>query len=534
MISNILKILLNSSNVNPGVAALIAILLFIFGVPVGYVIGKIVINKKNKEAKNQAENIIESAKKEAENLRKVGLLEIKEERSRTKLEQDKEFKEQKNELQKKEQRIDQREESLNEKERYLDKKAYSQEQEKRDLNSREERIAIREKELDEKHASIIVEIEKAARMTIDEAREEIKDRLLADVQHDVYNKALEIEKEAKEQAEKKANEIIISTIQRCNVDTTADISVTVVNTPDDEIKGKLIGRAGRNIRALENAIGVDVIIDDTPNVIAISSFDPVRREIGKRVINKLVKDGKINPSKIEEIVKKTSQEIDAEMKELAEVALYDAGINGVNPEFIKIIGRMAYRTSYGQNMLKHATEVASIAGMLATQLGANEQISRRGGFFHDIGKALDHEYVGTHVEIGVELAKKFKESAAVVHCIQAHHDDVKPSTMEAIIVKIADSISGSRPGARRESMENYTKRLENLEKIADSKKGVQKSFAIQAGREIRVMVKPEELDDQQCYFLAKEIAKEIEDTMEYPGQVKVNVIRESRYTETAK
>ena len=343
-----------------------------------------------------------------------------------------------------------------------------------------------------------------------------------------------IEENAKEEANKKAKEIITLAIQKTAVDHTSEITVTSVDLPNDELKGRIIGREGRNIRALENATGVDLIIDDTPEAVVISSFDPVRREIAKVALEKLILDGRIHPARVEEIVEKVTRDIETTIKEAGEAAVFDAGIHGMHPELDKILGRLKYRTSYGQNCLKHCLEVSYLAGLLAVEVGANEKIARRGGLLHDIGKAVDHEVEGTHVTIGVELATRYKESKEVIHCIAAHHGNVEFESLEAIIVQTADAISSSRPGARRESLETYIKRLQQLEEIANGFKGVEKSFAIQAGREVRIIVKPEEISDEQALFMAKDIAQKIEKEMEYPGQIKVNVIRETRSVDYAK
>ena len=360
------------------------------------------------------------------------------------------------------------------------------------------------------------------------------DDMLDDAKKDAVQMAKEIEAEAKENAEAKAREIVTMAVQRCATDHASEIAVSVVPLPNDEMKGRIIGRVGRNIRAFENATGVDVIIDDTPDVVTISAFDPVRREIGRVALERLMSDGRIHPARIEETVEKVKNEIENQMKDAGEEAAFQVAVFGLHTELVKILGRLKFRTSYGQNVLKHSIEVSHLAGILAAELGADVKVAKRAGLLHDIGKAVDHEIEGTHVAIGVELAKKFKESEAVIHAIEAHHGDVEAKTIEAVIVQAADAISGARPGARRESLENYVKRLESIEKIANSFEGVEQSFAIQAGREIRVMVKPEKVDDSKTYFIAKEIAKTLENELEYPGQIKVSVIRELRSVEYAK
>ena len=355
-----------------------------------------------------------------------------------------------------------------------------------------------------------------------------------EARHDAGKYVKQIEDEAKEDAKKRAENIIGLAIQKCATDVTSEMTVTSVAIPNEEMKGRIIGREGRNIRAIEAATGVDLIIDDTPETITVSCFDPIRREVARLALEKLILDGRIHPTRIEEIVEKVKRDVDQTIKQAGENAVDESGVYGIHPELVKILGRLKYRTSYGQNVLKHSLETCYIAGLLAAEIGADVKVAKRGGLLHDIGKALDHEVEGTHVSIGVELAKKYRESPAVVHCIEAHHFNVEFNSVEAILVQVADAISSARPGARRETMENYVKRLEQLESISNSFKGVEKSFAIQAGREVRIIVKPEEISDENAMYLAKDIAKKIEDEMEYPGQIKVNVIRESRFTETAK
>ena len=377
-------------------------------------------------------------------------------------------------------------------------------------------------------------MEQISGLTREEAKKQLVDMYVEQAKHDCASTIRRMEEEANESAEKKAKEIITLAVQKCATNITSEITVTVVPLPNDDLKGRIIGREGRNIRAIENATGVDLIIDDTPEAVVLSCFDPVRREVARVALEKLIMDGRIHPAKIEELVEKAQHDVDAAIKEAGENAVYEAGIIGIHPEIIKVLGRLKYRTSYGQNVLKHSLEVCHLAGLLAAELGANVKIAKRGGLLHDLGKALDHEQEGTHVSIGVELAKKYKESPEVIHCIQAHHGDVPFNSLEAIIVQTADAISSSRPGARRELLDAYIKRLESLENIANSFKGVEKAYAIQAGREIRIMVKPEEVNDESMVFLAKEIAQRIENELQYPGQIKVNVIRETRATDVAK
>ncbi len=416
----------------------------------------------------------------------------------------------------------------------IDKKSDAIDDKKKQLENKERELDEIEQELQNAHTKMLAELEKVAKLTQDEAKQILMDELIDEAKRDAVVKAKEIEQKAKDEADKKAKNIVGLAIQRCAADHASEIAVSVVQLPGEDMKGRLIGRVGRNIRAIENSTGVDLIIDDTPDVVTVSGFDPVRREIAKLTIERLVSDGRIHPAKIEETVEKVKREIEQQMKEAGENAAFEANIHSLHPEIIKLLGRLKYRTSYGQNVLKHSLEVSYLAGMMAAELGADVKVAKRAGLLHDIGKAVDHEVEGTHVSIGVEIAKKFKEQRNVIHAIEAHHGDVEPQTLEAIIVQAADSISGARPGARRESLENYVKRLEKLEGVANSFDGVEQSYAIQAGREIRVIVKPEVVNDEATTFMAKEIAKKIEAELEYPGQIKVNVIREVRQVEYAK
>ena len=536
MLGNTAHILGAMSPVVSGV--LFGILGVIFG-GVIFAFVALAIYKKSEEktvgsAKAQAENILEDSKNEAKALRKEALLEAKEEQHRLRSEFERESKERRAEMSRMESRLNQREENLAKKEAILDKKLDGIEQIKKELAKREADIETLDLEVKTAHEKMLLELEKVAGLTQDEARRILMDDLLDSVKRDAGIRAKEIEQQAKDEAEKKAKNIVGLAIQRCATDHAAEITVSVVPLPNDEMKGRLIGRVGRNIRALENATGVDLIIDDTPDVVTLSGFDPVRREVARITIERLIADGRIHPARIEEMVAKVRRDIESEMKEAGENAAFDAGVYGLHPELVKLLGRLKYRTSYGQNVLKHSLEVSYLAGMMAAELGADVKIAKRAGLLHDIGKAVDHEVEGTHISIGVDLAKKYKENQAVIHAIEAHHGDVEAKTLEAIIVQAADAISGSRPGARRESLENYVKRLEKLEGLANSFAGVEQSFAIQAGREVRVIVKPEEVDDAGTIFMAKEIAKKLESELEYPGQIKVNVIRELRSVEYAK
>ena len=490
--------------------------------------------KKVGSAKEQAEKIIEDGKLEAKTLRKEALLEAKEEQRRLRNEFDRESKERRGEIQKAEQRVLQREDMLSKKEATLDRKMDAVEEHKKALEEKEKDIALLENEIKQSHSKMIAELERVSNMTCEQARQMLIDELLESVKQEAGVMAKEIENNAREEAEKKAKNIIGSAIQKCATDHAAELTVSVVSLPNDEMKGRLIGRVGRNIRALENATGIDLIIDDTPDVVTLSGFDPIRREVARQTIERLVADGRIHPARIEEMVEKVRRELDIQIKEAGESAIFDAGVFNVHPELVKLLGRLKFRTSYGQNVLNHSLEVSYLAGVMAAELGADIKVAKRAGLLHDIGKAVDHEVEGTHIQIGVELAKKYKESKAVIHAIEAHHGDVEAETLEAVIVQAADAISGSRPGARRESLENYVKRLEKLEGLANSFAGVEQSYAIQAGREIRVIVKPEQVDDSATIFLAKDIAAKVESELEYPGQIKVNVIRETRSVEYAK
>ncbi len=476
-----------------------------------------------KEARDESKTYLKEAK-----------IEAKEEQNRLRKEFESQSKEQKAEIARSEQRVAQREDQLIKREMAIDKKSDLIDEKKKQLESKERELDEIEQELKNAHANMLSELEKVAKLTQDEAKQILMDELLDEAKKDAVVKVKEIEQKAKDEADKKAKNIIGLAIQRCSADHASDIAVSVVELPNEDMKGRLIGRVGRNIRAIENSTGVDLIIDDTPDVVTVSGFDPVRREIAKLTIERLVSDGRIHPAKIEETVEKVKREIEQQMKEAGENAAFEANVYGLHPEIIKLLGRLKFRTSYGQNVLKHSLEVSYLAGMMAAELGADVKVAKRAGLLHDIGKAVDHEVEGTHVTIGVDIAKKFKEQRNVIHAIEAHHGDVEPQTLEAIIVQAADSISGARPGARRESLENYVKRLEKLEGVANSFDGVEQSYAIQAGREIRVIVKPEVVNDEATTFMAKEIAKKIEAELEYPGQIKVNVIREIRQIEYAK
>jgi len=507
---------------------------FAFGGADGFFVKKFLVDKKIGDANITANKIVEDAKSEARNLKKEAIIEAKEEVHKLRSEFDRESKERRNEIQKTEMRILQKEENLDKKEESLDKKLEEIDNQRKGLSKKESDLAKKENEVKQAHTRIVEELEKVAKLSKEEAKEQLVEEMKVEAQRTAAVLVREIEAEAKENAEKKAKNIIGLAIQRNAAEYTAETTVSVVPLPNDDMKGRIIGREGRNIKAIENATGVDLIIDDTPEVVVLSSFDPVKREIARITLEKLIMDGRIHPARVEEMVEKVKNSVENEIKEAGEQAAFETGIIGLHPEVIKLLGRLKYRTSYGQNVLVHSIEVAKLAGTMAEELGVDPVLAKRGGLLHDIGKAVDHEVEGTHIQIGYDLAKKYKENANVLNCIQAHHGDVEPTTVEAILVAAADAISGSRPGARRETLEIYVKRLEKLEEIANSFTGVEKSFAVQAGREIRVIVKPESIDDAQALFMAKDIAKKIEEELDYPGQIKVNVIREFRGVEFAK
>ena len=490
--------------------------------------------KRFNQSKNNAAKILENAYAEAKTAKKEAILEAKEEIHNLKEKCDSEIAERYNEISKSENRLALKEELLIKKEEGIDKKVESLDVALNQVKERETELENAKKEIEQASEKMTQELEKVSNLTRDEAKQQLIDKFVEEAKHDCATKIRQMEQDAEDKAEAKAKEIVTLAVQKCATNITSEITVTVVPLPNDELKGRIIGREGRNIRAIENATGIDLIIDDTPEAVVLSGFDPVRREVARVALEKLIMDGRIHPARIEEIVEKAQKDVDSAIKEAGENAVYEAGIIGIHNELIKVLGRLKYRTSYGQNALKHSLEVCHISGLLAAELGANVKIAKRGGLLHDLGKALDHEQEGTHISIGVELAKKYKESPEVIHCIQAHHGEVEFNSLEAIIVQTADAISSSRPGARRELLDAYIKRLENLENIANGFKGVEKSFAIQAGREIRIMVKPEEVNDETMVFLARDIARKIENELQYPGQIKVNVIRETRATDIAK
>ena len=478
-------------------------------------------------AEDRARSIIDEALKNAETKKREALLEVKEESLRTKNELEKETKERRNELQKYERRVLSKEESV-------DKKADAVEKREAECTAKIAELQKREKKVDELEEKGVQELERISGLTSDQAKDELLRSVEDDVKVDVARMYKELENRAKEEAGKKAKEYVVNAIQKCAVDHVAETTISVVQLPSDEMKGRIIGREGRNIRTLETLTGVDLIIDDTPEAVVLSAFDPIRREIARVALEKLIVDGRIHPARIEEMVEKAQKEVETQIREDGENAAMDVGVHGIHPELLKLLGRMKFRSSYGQNALKHSIEVAQLSGILAGEIGVDVRMAKRAGLLHDIGKSIDHEVEGSHIQIGVDLCKKYKESAVVINTVASHHGDVEPESLVACIVQAADAISAARPGARRETLETYTNRLKQLEDITNEFKGVDKSFAIQAGREIRVMVVPEHVTDADMVLLARDIAKQIEAELEYPGQIKVNVIRESRAVDYAK
>ncbi len=488
--------------------------------------------KQNAESKIgnaefRAREIIDDAVKTAEAKKKESLLEIKEESIKNKNELEKETKERRNELQRYEKRVLSKEEAL-------DKKADAIEKREAGHAAKEEQLRQREAKVEELGRQRVQELERISGLTSEQAKEYLLKTVEDDVKHDTARMIKELETQAKEEADKKAKEFVVTAIQRCAADHVAETTISVVQLPSDEMKGRIIGREGRNIRTLETMTGVELIIDDTPEAVVLSGFDPIRREVARIALEKLIVDGRIHPARIEEMVEKAQKEVDAMIREEGEAAALEVGVHGIHPELIRLLGRMKFRTSYGQNALKHSVEVAQLAGLLAGEIGLDVRIAKRAGLLHDVGKSIDHDVEGSHIQIGVDLCRKYKESATVINAVEAHHGDVEPESLIACVVQAADTISAARPGARRETLETYTNRLKQLEDITNQFKGVDKSFAIQAGREIRVMVVPEQVSDADMVLMARDIAKQIEYELEYPGQIKVNVIRESRVTDYAK
>lgn len=502
-------------------------ILIIVALIIGYFIRKYIAEGKIESAEQTANTIVENALKEAETQKKEILITAKEEAHNLRQEVDRENRDRRNELQRMERRVTQREENV-------DKRNESIQHKEEQLQTKTKELTTKESQIDELIKKELYELERISGLTIEEA----KAVLLNDVEKKIRRESAllikKIETQTKEDADKKAREILSYAIQKCAADHVAETTVSVVSLPNDEMKGRIIGREGRNIRTLETLTGIDLIIDDTPEAVILSGFDPIRREVARIALEKLIIDGRIHPARIEEMVEKAKKEVDNKIREEGESASFETGIHGLHPEIIRLLGRLKYRTSYGQNVLKHSIEVAHLAGIMAEELGANVKIAKRAGLLHDIGKAVDHEVEGPHVTIGVDILKKHKENIHVIHAVEAHHGDVEANSVEAVLVQAADAVSAARPGARRETLESYIKRLEKLEEISNSFEGVEKTYAIQAGREVRIIVKPDQVDDIEMIHISKEIASRIQDELDYPGQIKVNVIRETRAIEYAK
>ena len=513
----------------------LAIILIVVGVVVGIAVGfgvgiayrKKVAEREIGSAEAEATRLINEAIRSGESRKKEMLLEAKDEIHKSRTEHEKEVKERRSELSKQERRLQQKEETL-------DKKADAFERKEEDLARKVAEVAAAREEAEAVKRAHLATLEQISGLTQEQAKQFLLKTVEEEVRHDTAMKIKEIEQQLKEESDEKAREILSIAIQRCAADHAAEATVSVVPLPNDEMKGRIIGREGRNIRTLETITGVDLIIDDTPEAITVSSFDPVRREVARLALEKLIGDGRIHPTRIEDMVEKARKDVDRTIREEGERACYETGVHGLNPELIKILGRQKYRTSYGQNVLNHSMEVAHIAGLMASELGMDVTLAKRAGLLHDLGKSIDHEVEGSHVQLGADLARKYKENPVVINAIEAHHGDVEPKTVIAVLVQAADAVSAARPGARRENVENYIRRLQKLEELTGSYPGVEKAFAIQAGREVRIMVKPEEVSEDNMILLARDVAKKIESELEYPGQIKVNVIRETKAVEYAK
>ncbi|MBR6700569.1 MAG: ribonuclease Y [Firmicutes bacterium] len=509
------------------ITVIVAVICILLGVFVGYIVRKTVGEKAIGSAEQTAKNLILDAEKKAETIKKEISIEAKEEAHKLRTDIDKEIKDRRAEMTRLERRVIQKEETL-------DKKLENLEKKEEQITHKENKIAAKEEELNKFIERQIEELEKISGMSSEDAKALLLSNVEKEIRYEASVLIKDIEQKAKEEGEKRAREIITTSIQRCAADHVAESTVSVVPLPNDEMKGRIIGREGRNIRAIETMTGIDLIIDDTPEAVILSGFDPVRREIARVALEKLIHDGRIHPARIEEMVDKAEKEVNQIIKEEGEQATFEVGIHNLHPELIKLLGRLKYRTSYGQNVLKHSVEVAHLAGLMAAELGLDVKTAKRAGLLHDIGKAVDHEVEGTHVEIGIDLLRKYKEHEAVIDGMASHHGDYEPKSLEAVLVTAADALSAARPGARRETLETYIKRLQKLEEIANTTEGVEKSYAIQAGREIRIIAKPDEVSDEEIVFLAREISKKVESELEYPGQIKVNVIRETRAIEYAK
>ena len=519
---------------NPLIISILLALTLIVGIVVGYLIRKSIAEAKISSAEELAKQIVEEAHRNADATKKEALLEAKDENYRLRQQTEEELRERRLELQKQENRLMQKEENL-------DRKSVTQDKRELMLESKEQSLTERQQQIEETESKVEAmiqeqqsELERISGYTTDQAKQIILNRIEKEVTHESAMMIKEVEGRAKEEADKKAKHILSLALQRCAADHVAETTVSVVNLPNDEMKGRIIGREGRNIRTLETLTGIDLIIDDTPEAVILSGFDPIRRETARLALESLVQDGRIHPARIEEMVDKSRREVDEYIREIGEETTFEVGIHGLHPDLIKILGRLKYRTSYGQNVLKHSIEVAHLSGLLAAELGEDVLLAKRAGLLHDIGKAIDHEVEGSHVEIGKELAIKYKEPEVVINSIASHHGDEEPTSIISVLVAAADALSAARPGARSETLENYIKRLEKLEEISESFSGVEKSYAVQAGREIRIMVKPDEIDDVSSVHIARDIRKRIEDELDYPGHIKVTVIRETRAVEYAK
>lgn len=504
---------------------------FLISLILGFVIGtftrKKIAESKIESAEQEAKRLVDLAKVEAENMKKEEIFKAKEEIMNSRKELDQEIKERRSEVQKQESRMIQKEENLDRRSENLEKKEKS-------LENEYQAIEVQKEEIQNMHNKELEELQRIAGLSTEEAKAFLLNQMEATITSEKAKLIKDLNQRAKEEANKNAKEIISYAVQKCAADHTSETTVSIVNLPSDDMKGRIIGREGRNIKALETLTGIDLIIDDTPEAVILSGFDPLRREVARLALEKLIDDGRIHPAKIEEMVEKAKEELSQIIKEEGERAALETGVNNLHPDIIKLLGKLKYRTSYGQNVLSHSIEVSNLARIMAEELGLDAKRARRAGLLHDIGKALDHDMEGTHIQIGVDILKKYKENPLVINAVEAHHGDVEPQTMEAVLIQAADAISASRPGARRETLEAYIKRLETLESIADSFEGVEKSFAIQAGREVRIIVKPEKINDDQMTVLARDVSKKIEDEMDYPGQIKVNIIREKRVVDYAK
>ena len=511
--------------------SLIIIATFLISLAIGIVVGmtirKKIAESKIESAEQEAKRVVDLAKVEAENMKKEEIFKAKEEIMNSRKELDQEIKERRSEVQKQESRMIQKEENLDRRSENLEKK-------ERDLDKEYQSLENQKEEVNKVYEKQVEELQKIASLSKGEAREYLLNEMDKEITTEKAKLIRELNQKAKEDANKNAKEIISYAVQKCAADHTSETTVSIVSLPSDEMKGRIIGREGRNIKALETLTGIDLIIDDTPEAVILSGFDPLRREVARIALEKLIDDGRIHPAKIEEMVEKAKEELNTIIKEEGERAALETGVNNLHPDIIRLLGKLKYRTSYGQNVLSHSIEVSNLARIMAEELGLDAKRARRAGLLHDIGKALDHDMEGTHVQIGVDILKKYKENPLIINAVEAHHGDVEPQTLEAVLVQAADAISASRPGARRETLEAYIKRLENLESIADSFDGVEKSFAIQAGREVRIIVKPDRITDDQMTVLARDVSKRIEDEMDYPGQIKVNIIREKRVVDYAK